>query len=118
MSEQHKVAARAVFEIWNDGRLDDLDEFVAPGVVHHDPLDPNGDRGLPGMKQTIASVRARFPDLRLTVEDQIAQHDRVATRWTGWLAPGTAVAGITIDRFEHGKIVEAWRAIVTRGSTT
>jgi ketosteroid isomerase-like protein len=112
MSEQHKAAARAVFDVWNDGRLEQLDALIAPHVVHHDPYDPHGADGLPGMKQTIASVRARFPALRLTVKDQVAEDDRVATRWTGRLAPGRDIAGITIDRFEDGKIVEAWRSMV------
>jgi predicted SnoaL-like aldol condensation-catalyzing enzyme len=112
MSEQHKAAARAVFDVWNDGRLERLDALVAPQAVHHDPYDPHGAEGLEGMKQTIASVRARYPAVELTVEDQIAEGDQVATRWTGQLAPGRAITGITIDRFEDGKIVEAWRSMV------
>jgi predicted SnoaL-like aldol condensation-catalyzing enzyme len=112
MSAQHKAAARAVFDTWNDGRLERLDALVAPHVLHHDPYDPHGAQGLAGMKQRIVSVRARFPDLRLTVVDQVAEDDLVATRWTGRLARDRAVTGITIDRFEHGKIVEAWRSIV------
>ena len=112
MSEQQKAAARAVFDVWNDGGLDRLDALVAADVVHHDPYDPRGADGLAGMKETITSVRARFPALRLTVEDQIAEGDRVATRWSGQLAPGSAITGITIDRFEGGKIVEAWRSMV------
>ncbi len=64
------------------------------------------------MKETIARVRSHYPDLRLTVEDQIAGGDRVATRWTGELESGREITGITIDRFEEGKIVEAWRSMV------
>jgi hypothetical protein len=42
----------------------------------------------------------------------LIQHDRVATRWTGVVAPGHTISGITIDRFVYGMIVEAWRAMV------
>ena len=127
MSEENKAAARAVFEVWSSGELDRLDELVAPGVVHHDPYDPNGDQGLDGMKRTIEFNRAAFPDMRLEVEDQIAEGDKVVTRWRGEMthlgelgsAPPSGehatISGITIDRFEGGKIVEAWRSMDTLG---
>lgn len=127
MSEHSKAAARAVFEVWSTGQLERLDELVAPDVVHHDPYDPHADEGLEGMKRTIELNRSAFPDMRLTVEDQIAEGDRVATRWRGEMthtgemagAPPTGkrvtITGITIDRFEEGKIVEAWRNMDTLG---
>jgi ketosteroid isomerase-like protein len=108
----HKAIARAVFDVWNEGGLERLDPLIDPDVVHHDPYDPRGADGLAGMKETIASVRSRYPALRLTVDDQIAEGDRVATRWSGELESGREITGITIDRFEDGKIVEAWRAMV------
>jgi steroid delta-isomerase-like uncharacterized protein len=123
MSTRNKQCARAVFEVWSNGELDRLDELVAPGVVHHDPYDPNGAHGLEGMKRTIGLNRRAFPDLRLTIEDQIAERDKVVTRWRGEMthlgelggAPPTGnrvtISGITIDRFEDGKIVEAWRSM-------
>jgi steroid delta-isomerase-like uncharacterized protein len=126
-SERNKQAARAVFEVWSSGELDRLDELVAPDVVHHDPYDPNGAHGLEGMKRTIELNRRAFPDLRLAVEDQVAEGDKVVTRWRGEMthlgelggAPPTGnrvtVSGITIDRFEDGKIVEAWRSMDTLG---
>jgi steroid delta-isomerase-like uncharacterized protein len=123
VSEQYKATARAVFEIWNSGETERLDALVAPHVVHHDPHDPNGDEGLVGMKQTIERNREAFPDMRLTVEDQLAEGDKVATRWRAEMTHAGKIAGIdptgrrvtitgmTIDRFEDGKIVEAWRNI-------
>ena len=116
MSDQRKAAARAVFEVWNSGELARLDALVAPDVVHHDPYDPNGRDGLEGMKRTIRLNRDLFPDLHIAVQDQVAERDRVATRWTGSMthAPtGKAVmiTGITIDRFENGRIIEAWRSM-------
>jgi predicted ester cyclase len=113
-SEEHKAAARAAFQVWSTGELDLLDRHLHPDVVHHDPYDPNGRAGLAGMKRSITDNRHRYPDLRFTVEDQIAEGDKVATRWTASMTrEGRPVTfqGITIDRFEHGRIVEAWRSM-------
>jgi predicted ester cyclase len=98
---------------------------VASGVIHHDPYDPHAADGLVGMKATIRRQRDVFPDLHITIDDQVAEDDRVATRWTAAMThqgsltgeppTGRAVtfSGITIDRFEDGKIVEAWRSMDT-----
>jgi steroid delta-isomerase-like uncharacterized protein len=121
--EQNKAAARAVFDVWSTGELEKLDALVSSDVVHHDPYDPNAADGLAGMKRTIEQNRQAFPDLRLTVEDQIAEADKVVTRWRGEMThsdemAGVAptgnritISGITIDRFDGGKIVEAWRSM-------
>jgi len=112
--ELNKAAALAVFKVWSTGELDRLDDIVAPDVVHHDPHDPHALEGLAGMKRTIARSRELTPDLTLKVEDQIAEADRVATRWTATMTRDgrrLTLTGITIDRFEQGKIVEAWRSM-------
>jgi predicted ester cyclase len=123
VSEQNKAAARLVFEVWTTGRVERLDGVVAPDVVHHDPYDPHAGDGLAGMKRTILTNRESFPDLETTVEDQFAEGDRVATRWSARMTPTNdppsshdvsapaTLRGITIDRFEDGKIVEAWRSM-------
>src|SRR5215208_841424 len=123
MPSDQKAAAREVFDVWSTGELDRLDDLVAPDVVHHDPYDPNSSNGLEGMKRTIEANREAFPDMRLIVEDQVAEGNKVVTRWRGEMthlgelagAPPTGnritIGGITIDRFENGKIVEAWRSM-------
>lgn len=127
MSEQNKAAARVVFEVWSSGDLERLDELVASQVVHHDPYDPHAAEGLAGMKRTIELNRAAFPDMQLVVDDQIAEGDKVVTRWRGEMThlgtlgsvPATGrrvtITGITIDRFEGGKIFEAWRSVDVLG---
>jgi len=127
MSEQNKAAARKVLEVFSTGDLDVLDEFVAPNAIDHDAYNPHASEGAEGQKKTIAMYRDAFPDLQMTVEDQIAEGDMVATRWTavgthqgevmGIPASGktTTVTGIGIDRFEDGKIVEAWNNWDTLG---
>ena len=114
MSDRNKAAARVAFEVWNTGELHRLDDFIAPDVVHHDPYDPNGAKGLAGMKESIRGYRNIHPDLAITIEDQIAEGSRVATRWTATMThkgKKVSLKGITIDRFEGDKIVEAWRNI-------
>jgi steroid delta-isomerase-like uncharacterized protein len=123
MIEDNKAAARAVFEIWSTGELERLEGLVSADVVHHDPYDPNAAEGLAGMKRTIEQNRQTFPDMKLTVEDQIAEADKVVTRWRGemthtgeraGLAPTgnrIVITGIAIDRFDGGKIVEGWRSM-------
>jgi ketosteroid isomerase-like protein len=120
VSDRNKAIARAVFDVWGSGDLDRLDDLVAADVVHHDPYDPHGDQGRDGMKATIAANRERFAELRLEVLDQIAEGDRVATRWACTMVQADSgkqatIAGITIDRFEDGKIVEAWRSMDALG---
>ena len=123
MSDHNKAAARAVFDVWSTGATDRLDDLVAQDVMHHDPYDPNAADGLGGMKRTIELNRQAFPDMRLIVEDQVAEGDKVVTRWRGEMThlgelAGAAptgnqvtIGGITIDRFEDGRIVEAWRSM-------
>ena len=125
MSDEHewfKEADRIILEVvWSTGDVDRLDEIVAGDIVHHDPFDQNAADGLAGMKRTIASYREAFPDVRFQVEDQLAEADKVLTRWssvgthTGSLMGETPtgktvqLTGMVVERFEDGKIVEAWR---------
>jgi predicted ester cyclase len=114
VSELNKAAARVAFEVWNTGELERLDQYIAADVVHHDRYDPNGAHGLAGMKKTIARNRELTPDLTITIDDQIAEGSKVATRWTATMTQQgkkVSLQGVTIDRFENGKIVEAWRTI-------
>jgi steroid delta-isomerase-like uncharacterized protein len=120
MSEQNKAVARAVFDAFSGGDLDSLDDVVAADAVDHDPYNPYREEGLEGLKKVIGMYRSAFPDLQISVEDQIAEGDKVVTRWVGTgthqgelmgAAPTgktTVVGGIGIDRVENGKVVEAW----------
>jgi steroid delta-isomerase-like uncharacterized protein len=128
MSKQNKAIARQVYEVFASGDLDALDELISADAVDHDTQNPHRDiHGPEGSKRVISMYRAAFPDLRITVEDQIAEGDKVVTRWIavgthdgdlpGLPASGnkTNVTGIGIDRFEDGKIVEAWNNWDTLG---
>ena len=114
MSERRKALSRVAFEVWGTGELDRLDETVAPHAVRHDPYDRHGSEGLAGLKKHIAENRAIHPDIRIAVEDQVAEGDKVVTRWTAFMThEGREVSlrGVTTERFEGDLIVEAWRCI-------
>lgn len=121
MSAANKALAhRLIDEAFNAGRLDVIDEIVASDYVGHDPALPEELRGPAGIRELIAGYRAAFPDIHITIEDQIADGDRVVTRWSakgthqgelmGMPATGkqTTVTGITIDRIADGRIAESW----------
>lgn len=120
MSDQNSaIVERFGDEVWNKGNMAAVDELVAPDFVGYGP-GRRVTRGPEELKQVVASVRAAFPDMTFTVEDEIVSGDKVVTRWTGrgthkgkWLGTeptGKEVAftGIAIRRIAGGKIVERW----------
>ena len=118
--ENKAVVLRQEEEIFTRGNLDAADEIYAPGYVGHDPSNPEDVRGPEGAKQAAADYRRAFPDLRVTVEDLIAEGDKVVAclRFRGThlgelegIAPtGRRVdcTGIVVSRMEGGKIAEDW----------
>jgi steroid delta-isomerase-like uncharacterized protein len=121
MSEENKALARRWFEeLFNTQNLDVADEITAQDAVSHDPLLTALPSGPEGDKYVVNLYHSAFPDAQITVEDQIAEGDRVVTRWTG---RGThqgefmdvppsgnriEIAGMTVNRVSRGKIVEIW----------
>ena len=113
------LAQRWLDEVWNKGDLSSIDELIASDYVLHDPTRP-GLRGRAGIKESIVTFRRAFPDLHFTIEDQIAERDRIVTRYTvqgthlgplmGIPATGKqgTITGIDIYRITDGQIVEAW----------
>lgn len=108
-------------QVWNRGKLAAADEFLAANCVCDDPLTPA--RGREGIKRHVAKLRSAFPDLRLTVEDMVAEDDKVVARWSlqgthEGVLPTLAIrptgeevtfTGISIYRFKDGRIVEIWQ---------
>jgi steroid delta-isomerase-like uncharacterized protein len=121
MSEGNKKAVRRVFEeVWNKKNFPVADELYAANYTHHDPSTPDAGRGPESEKKRVTLYHNAFPDLRLTPEDIIAEGEMVTARWTcrgthkgdlGGIAPTgkpIAISGVSICRFENGKIVEGW----------
>jgi predicted SnoaL-like aldol condensation-catalyzing enzyme len=110
--EHHKAIARQVLEeLWSTGNLDLADALFTDDFLHHSA--PEGTpRGPAGQRQFIPAIRAMVPGLRITVDDLIAESDRVAARWTGTCpAPDggqKSYSGVDILRIENGRIAELW----------
>jgi len=118
VDENKALSNRVWEEIWHQGNLSRIDEIFAPDAVAHDP--GMELRGTEAIKQFVASMRAAFPDLHYTVEDQIAEGDKVVTRYTGRgshqgeilgippMGKQITYTGILIQRVADGKIAEHW----------
>jgi steroid delta-isomerase-like uncharacterized protein len=121
--EDIKAIARRGYEAMNTacstGNFDLLDGFIAADIVDHNPAPEQGP-GVEGVKQLFAMFRAAFPDLRIVVEDLIAEGDKVTARivmrgthtgdFMGIPATGKpmAIEAIDILRIQGGKCVEHW----------
>ena len=122
LSETNKTVSRRFFdEVFGKGKLNVLDEIIAKDHVNSGPGAISGlPNGPEGSKQFVTAYRNAFPDVHFTIDDQIAEGDKVVTRWTaqgthqGELAglPATGksstVSGIVVDRLVNGKIAESW----------
>jgi predicted ester cyclase len=121
MSERNKeLIRRRIDEAWHQGRLEAIGADATPAYVIHDPSIPGGQADAVTYREHIRTSRTGFPDVRITVEDQIAEGDRVATRLSAtgthlgeiWGLKPTGktvtVVGILIDRFEGGLVAESW----------
>ena len=120
MSEKNKALIRRFHdEVINKGNLELIDDLCAPSLVDH--AAPQGSpSGTEGVKQMISMFRAAFPDVNSTVEDLIAEGDKVVARFTfrgthkgefmGIAPTGVQieVTGIEINRIVAGKCVEHW----------
>jgi steroid delta-isomerase-like uncharacterized protein len=83
MSQQNKaLVRRAVEEVWNRGNFAIVGELVASDLLIHSSTPGDDIQGPEGVKQFYTTLRAAFPDIHFTIEDQIAEGDRVVTRWT------------------------------------
>jgi len=117
-AEQNKAIVREFSEVlFNQHRVDRTDETVAPDYIDHAPL-PGQAPVLEGAKQKWAMYVAAAPDMCITIEEMVAEGDKVAVRWIvdgthrGELfgVPPTGnhlrFEGISICRLADGKIAE------------
>ena len=115
------IARRFLEEVFGQGKLAVADEIVAPDHVDHGPgALPGVPHGPEGSKMLVTGYRNAFPDIHFTIDEQIAEGDKVVTRWTGHAThkgelagiPATGksatVTGMGVDRIVNGKIVESW----------
>jgi steroid delta-isomerase-like uncharacterized protein len=116
MTQDNAITVRRfVDEVITQGKIDSAAQFVWEDVVEQVPL-PGQGPGLEGLKDVLRGMRSAFPDLVFAIQEQVAEGDKVASRfeWTGTHqapflgVPATGrsvrVWGIVIDRLEQGRI--------------
>ena len=122
MYEGAKAATRYFYEeVLNGRRLEVLDETHASDLVVHDPAVPGGEiRGRDAYRRFIRRMGRALPDYQFTVYELLAEGQYTVARWTvtgtyegeylGIAPTGARVtmSGISIDRREGEKVVEAW----------
>jgi SnoaL-like polyketide cyclase len=117
-ADQRKALVRRYLEaIWNTQETNEIGKIPCVYGVAECPTLP--------LNEVVGLVRATFPDVRISVIDQIVEDEKVAVRWAikgtdlggyqGYLPTGRAinVTGVTIVRFEQDALVEGWSEIDT-----
>ncbi len=118
--ESKAIVRRAYEEAYSRGDLTAAAQYYTDDYVRHDPATPNLGTGLEAVRQVVTNYRTAFPDLQLTIEDLLAEGEKVVTRWTvrgthrgdlqGAAPTGKQVVtpGISISRIVEGRIAEEW----------
>lgn len=120
MTEQNKkICLTFLDEIHNKHNLDAIDTYVSKSVVSHDPM-PEQKSGIKGVKETMEIFRSAFPDKHITINDSMAEHDKVMVKLTCFGTHKGDFMGVPatdnpieyeevlIFRMKDGKIVEHW----------
>jgi steroid delta-isomerase-like uncharacterized protein len=115
MQSNARVVREFVDEVITQGNIEAASHYAWEDVVEQVPM-PGQGPGLDGLKDVVRAMRTGFPDLVFTIQEQIVEDDKVASRfeWTGTHngeflgipATGRSVQvwGIVIDRLEDGRI--------------
>ena len=119
-AEQNKaLVCHIIEEVYNQGNMAVIDEHFSPDYVHH-TLPPGMPQDREGCRQMVKMLHTAFPDYRITIEDVVAEGDKVVLRfhWSGThkgefmgIAPTgkkVTVTAMSMHRIEGGKEVEQW----------
>jgi predicted ester cyclase len=117
--ETNKQVVRSLYEdVFNKGNLAVIDQLVSSSMINH-----NGLQGQEGFKQTVMMLRTAFPDIQYSVDDIIAENDKVVVRWTfhgthlgpfeGREPTGRQVTNraIAIFRLQEDRVIERWALV-------
>ncbi len=119
--ELKSIVRRCIEEGWNNGNMSIFDQYYAPNYTYQNSAFPQA-RNLDGVKKVLTQIRSSYPDFRFTIEEMIAEGDKVAARLTfrgtdkgGSVTFGTPSTGkkvamplVSISRFSGDKVVEDW----------
>ena len=119
-AEDNRALSDKVFEAFNTGNADLLDEVISPAYVERTPVPPGWPPGRDGLKAFIRTFRTAFPDFRYTVEDTVCEGDKIAVRASAQGTHRGEFLGIPptgkratwtemhLGRIADGKFVEHW----------
>jgi len=119
-TDNKQIAYRFMEECWNKGNLNAIPDFVAANCRYHDPVFPHLVSGAANIRSHIENCRRGFPDMRVAIDDTIAEGNEVVHHWTITgthrgpflgLAPTNrkaTVSGTSIHRIHNSKIAEQW----------
>jgi predicted ester cyclase len=118
--ENKAIFRRYIEEVWNHGRLELADE-IFERYISHQPDGPSLQRGPEDVKRFVGEFRSAFPDFHISINDQIAEGDKVMVHATirgthqgefrGMAPTGRQIEemGFSVFRFSsEGKVVESW----------
>jgi steroid delta-isomerase-like uncharacterized protein len=127
-SETNKAIVQRYYDqIWNNGRLDLVEEFIAEDFSEDNGPNIPGLNGRDALKVVIGGIRASMPDLQITLHDVVAEGNKVVTRYSfaathqgelmGIPATGNqlAVSGAAIFRLANARIEELWNFLDNLG---
>lgn len=118
-NKNKEIYRHVLNELYNHANLEVIDEHLSPDFVYHVSM-PGISPDREGAKQFVRGITSAFSDIRYTVEDLVAEGDKVVARWssrgvhTGELigVPATGkevtTTGISMARIVDGKIKEVW----------
>ncbi len=121
--EDNKAVVRRYYnEVLNQRNVDLLNDLAVEDYIEHDPF-PGQGNGLADFKDRVVGLCSAFDPLRFTIEDVVAEGDKVVVRWTnagthsgsfmGIAATGKefGIAGIDIHAVRGGKLAEHWHVV-------
>jgi predicted ester cyclase len=129
-ASNRKTAEAFVHEVYDLRSFDAIPKYVAASFVDHSPGAPADAKGPEYVRKQAENSYATFPDLKFQTQRIVAENDLVAIHWkaTGTTAPNAAMKdpggksvtleGISMMRFDNGKIVESWDLVDRLGMFT
>jgi steroid delta-isomerase-like uncharacterized protein len=119
-TENKSIVRRLYEEVWNDRKLDVVDELISPSHALHDANASGSQMGPDAYKRRVVQLTTAFPDLHFAIEDVVSEKDKLVVSWT---ISGThkgeyegipptnkeiSVDGITISYIANGKILDSY----------
>jgi steroid delta-isomerase-like uncharacterized protein len=112
LRDNKAIVRRLYEEVWNQRRLDVVDELISPSHALNEPQVSDSQIGQESYKRRVAELTTSFPDLRFSIENMLTETSKVVVSWiiSGTLpAAGSKIflAGFTIHHIKNGKILDS-----------